>query len=162
PDFSASEGCTAAILTVNRSGDTSGPTIVNFVSSDGSSTQRTDYGIASGTINFAPGETSKTFKLLLTDDAYAESNESVNVALSDISGGSIGSPGSVSVTIGDNDIGNPPQLNPIDDAATFVCQHYHDFLTREPDGGGATFWTNQIAQCNGDPVCNRNKRIDVS
>ena len=56
----------------------------------------------------------------------------------------------------------PSNIQPLDDAATFVSQHYHDFLSREPDPSGFGFWTGQITQCGNDQTCLRNKRIDVS
>jgi hypothetical protein len=42
----------------------------------------------------------------------------------------------------------PPPTNPIDDARTFVRQHYLDFLNREPDTAGWDFWTDNITLCN--------------
>ncbi|MCU1268601.1 MAG: hypothetical protein JWM21_4919 [Acidobacteria bacterium] len=44
----------------------------------------------------------------------------------------------------------------------FVRQHYHDFLSREPDQVGWDYWTSQITQCGSDQNCIRAKRIDVS
>jgi Calx-beta domain/Carboxypeptidase regulatory-like domain len=55
-----------------------------------------------------------------------------------------------------------PTLNPLDSDTFFVRQHYIDFLGREPDAGGLTFWTDQIAQCGANSSCLRSKRIDVS
>ncbi|MDX6613340.1 MAG: hypothetical protein QOD75_2526 [Blastocatellia bacterium] len=45
--------------------------------------------------------------------------------------------------------------NPIDDAQAFVIQQYRDFLNREPDPGGLTYWTDQIAgsSVNGPAPC---------
>jgi uncharacterized delta-60 repeat protein len=52
--------------------------------------------------------------------------------------------------------------NPIDCADLFVRQHYLDFLNREPDAAGLTYWTDQIDSCGGDPQCIEIKRINVS
>src|SRR5262249_23595653 len=52
--------------------------------------------------------------------------------------------------------------NPIDDPQFFVRQHYRDFLNREPDTPGLTFWTNEINVCGADVQCIEVKRIDVS
>jgi hypothetical protein len=52
--------------------------------------------------------------------------------------------------------------NAIDTAEYFVRQHYRDFLGREPDRGGLTYWSEQINQCHGDVDCIRTRRIDVS
>jgi hypothetical protein len=58
-------------------------------------------------------------------------------------------------------IGAPP-LNPIDDARTFVRQHYLDFLGREADPSGLAFWTNEIESCGAEAQCREVKRINVS
>jgi len=52
--------------------------------------------------------------------------------------------------------------NPIDDAQTFVAQNYRDFLNREPDSNGLTFWTTQINSCGADQTCIEAKRTSVS
>jgi len=43
-----------------------------------------------------------------------------------------------------------------------VRQHYLDFLDRQPDLGGLSYWTNEITRCGNDPICVRNRRNDVS
>lgn len=161
-NYNATEGCVSAIIVVTRSGDTSGTATVDFLSSDGSALQRSDYTIASGTLSFAAGQTSRTFRVLATEDAYVEESETLNVTLSNATGGTLGTQSTATVTIADNDTAHPPTTQPIDDTATFVCQHYHDFLSREPDAGGFDFWKNQITQCGSDEACIRNKRLDVS
>jgi uncharacterized delta-60 repeat protein len=52
--------------------------------------------------------------------------------------------------------------NPIDCANFFVRQHYLDFLNREPDDAGLTFWTNEITFCGTDAQCVEAKRVNVS
>ncbi len=52
--------------------------------------------------------------------------------------------------------------NPIDEVPFFVRQHYLDFLNREPDAAGQTFWQNEITLCGPNPACIENKRINVS
>jgi len=57
----------------------------------------------------------------------------------------------------------PEPPNPIDDDPQFfVRQHYRDFLNREPDTAGLTFWTNEINVCGADVQCAEVKRINVS
>ena len=53
-------------------------------------------------------------------------------------------------------------LNPLDSTGYFVRQQYLDFLGREPDQNGFTFWNNQINSCGADRECMESKRIDVS
>jgi hypothetical protein len=53
--------------------------------------------------------------------------------------------------------------NPIDDPHFFVRQHYLDFLNREPESGGLTYWTYQLINpCNGLSTCIYSIRHRVS
>jgi hypothetical protein len=53
--------------------------------------------------------------------------------------------------------------NPIDDPAFFVRQHYVDFLSREPESGGLTYWTDGlITPCNGQSSCMNDMRHRTS
>ena len=52
--------------------------------------------------------------------------------------------------------------NPVDYAQFMVRQHYVDFLGREPDDAGRTFWTKQITDCGNDAACVDLMRVDVS
>ena len=60
------------------------------------------------------------------------------------------------------DSGSGSTINPIDDPQFFVRQQYLDFLSREPDGGGLAYWTNEITQCGKDTACIHRRRIGVS
>jgi len=161
--YQVSEGAGAATISVTRFGRATDAVSVDYQTTDGSARQARDYTIAAGTLQFAPGETSKTFDVLITDDAYIESAETVNLSLSNAggNGASLGSPITARLTIIDNDTILPP-FNPIDDAQMFVKQHYADFLSRAADPGGLNYWTSQITQCGNDAACIRGKRIDVS
>jgi uncharacterized protein (TIGR03118 family) len=154
-------------VTVTRSGDASNAATVNYNTFDesqaGHASQKSDYEIALGKVSFAPGETSKTFDVLVVNDNFVEGDEVINLALSNPigSGVGLGTPNTAEITIADNDA-VPPTANPIDDAQFFVRQQYLDFLNREPDASGATFWTGQITACGSDPACIAVKRINVS
>jgi hypothetical protein len=52
--------------------------------------------------------------------------------------------------------------SPIEDPEYFVRQHYLDFLGREPDGSGFTFWSNQISSCGSNHDCVERRTINVS
>jgi hypothetical protein len=58
----------------------------------------------------------------------------------------------------------PASMNPLDDAAFFVRQQYVDFLGREPDAEGLTFWYDDIVtNCPFFPSpCADVKRVNVS
>src|SRR5205823_12003347 len=76
-------------------------------------------------------------------------------------GAALGTPRTATLNIIDNDAPNST-TNPIDNAALFVCQHYHDFLNRQADQSGLAFWTNEITSCGTNQTCIELKRINVS
>jgi hypothetical protein len=146
--ISASEASGSFEVTVVRSGDTSAAADVDFATLDGRAQGRSDYTPAYGTLRFAPGETSKTFRVLITDDTTSEGDETFNVILRvHMPGPALAAPSVAELTIIDND---PVTLiaNPIDKREFFVRQHYLDFLNREPDTEGFQFWVDRIlASC---------------
>ncbi|MBV9927727.1 MAG: hypothetical protein JOZ96_22095 [Acidobacteria bacterium] len=160
PGLSPSEG-TAAEVTVTRSGDTSTPASVQYATSNDTATDSSDYTTALGTLNFAPGETTKTFRVLITDDVRPEGDERVTLSLNYPTGGAgLGLRHISTLVILDNDAGTQP--NPIDQTDFFVQQHYADFLSRQPDTDGFNFWKNEIDQCGADAQCREVKRVNVS
>jgi len=175
-DFSSNETQTSessgsVSVTVRRTGSTSGTSTVDYATSDqqfhpncanlgGQASSRCDYIETSGTLTFAPGETSKDIVVFIVNDSYMEDSEFFTLRLSNVTGGTIGINTSSRVTITDNDPANGP--NAIDNANFFVRQHYIDFLNREPDTAGFNFWTNQINSCGADAQCIELKRINVS
>ncbi|HMF57063.1 MAG TPA: Calx-beta domain-containing protein, partial [Pyrinomonadaceae bacterium] len=160
--YQVAENGGAKLVTVTRTGDTSNAATVAYATVDGTASELSDYAKASGTLHFAPGDTIKTFSILITDDAYVEGNETVNLILRNQTGATaLGSPMMAQLTISDNDTAQS-QANPIDDAGFFVRQHYADFLNRLPDEGGLDYWTNRIMQCGSDASCINAARRDVS
>jgi hypothetical protein len=55
-----------------------------------------------------------------------------------------------------------PAATRLDDGCFFVSQHYRDFLSREPDGAGLAFWTDELASCGADSACAEVKHVNVS
>lgn len=108
-DFAISEGSGHIDISVTRAGDVSGPATVNFNTFDesqaGHASQKSDYEIALGKLTFNPGETSKTFRILLVDDSFAEGDEVIDLALSNPTGAGVGlsTPNSAEVRIIDDD-----------------------------------------------------------
>jgi hypothetical protein len=158
-NYSVVEDCTTLTITVNRIGDTSSPASVDYSTSDVTATERKDYITALGTLRFAPGETSKSFVVLINEDSFVEGNETFNVNLGNPSGVGLGT-AVATVTLIDDP--NEPAGNVIDDPTSYVCQHYHDFLNRQPDQAGLDFWVGNFTQCNGDPQCLEVRRVNVS
>jgi hypothetical protein len=160
--YSAREGAGGVPITVMRSGDTTGAVTVDYATSSGTASERTDFIPALGTLRFAPGETTKTFTVLIIDNFTSESDETIDLMLFNPTGGAVlSAPDAAVVTISDDD-GAPSSFNPVDDSRFFVRQHYYDFLGREPDQAGLDFWTNQIESCDADAQCREVKRINVS
>lgn len=149
--YTISEGGGSATITVTRTGDTSAAATVDYTTLDGTSSNRTDYNTAVGTISFAAGETSKTIPIFITDDTFVEGNETITVTLGNAANGTLASPSSATITITDNDV-SAPTLDAIDTDSFFVRQHYVDFLNREPDSSGLAFWTNQMTNCGASDV----------
>lgn len=147
-------------LILVRSGDVSGPASVDYSTVDDKAIQKHDYEFAAGTLNFAPGETSKTITLLINEDAHLEGNETFKVTLSNPAGATLGQISTTFVAIVD-DVPEFP-ASPLDDTQAFVYMHYHDFLNREPDAAGLKFWVDEIESCGADAQCREGKRINVS
>jgi hypothetical protein len=160
--YSVNEGGAATTI-VSRSGDVSAPLTVSFTTNDGTAKQNRDYILASGALTFGSGESTKSFTILTIDNLYVDGDRTVNIMLTNPTGGILSTPSSAVLTITDNDSA-PPTTNPLDnaDARFFVRQHYYDFLNRLPDQGGLDYWVGQITQCGSDQSCIHNKRIDVS
>jgi len=132
---------------------------VNYATNDGAgltncnvfngiASPRCDYENTQGTMNFAAGETSKSFSVAIVDDSYAEGNETFTIGLNNPGGATLGAQSNATVTIIDNDATNGP--NPIDSTNFFVREQYIDFLGREPDPPGLAGWTSTINNCSGD------------
>ncbi len=169
PTFNVTENAGSLDVTVSRNGDTGGAAAVDYATSgpsgnctefSGTALQNCDYTIAAGTVHFAPGETSKSFTLLINDDLFVEGPESFSVSLSNAVGTTLGAQSTATITIHDNDTLQPAS-NPIDLPEFFVRQQYYDLLARLPDPGGLAFWTDQVQMCGGDPAC-RVRRVEVS
>jgi hypothetical protein len=108
--YSTSEAGGTVTLTVNRTGGSSGAVTADYALAGGTATGGAvcgvgiDYVNTGGTVSFADTETSKTFNVTICNDATFEPDETFNATLSNPTGGAtIGSPGSATVTILNDD-----------------------------------------------------------
>jgi hypothetical protein len=160
--YSINEDTVGVTINVIRSGSTAGTVTVDYAASDGTAIQRTDYEFAAGRLTFNPGETVKTFIVLVNEDNYVEGKETLTLTLSNATGGaSLGTPSAANLEIRDDDT-TTPTVNPMEDADAFVRMHYHDFLNRDPEPEGEAFWTNEINKCGNSASCRRDRRVAVS
>src|SRR5258708_11638143 len=114
--YAAPEQLGALTVTVTRSGDASSAASVDYATADGSAMQKGDYEYAAGTLNFGPGEVSKTFVVLLNQDSYSEGPEGFSLKLSNPAGATLDAQAVAQVMI-DDDL-TEAAVNPIDDAQT--------------------------------------------
>jgi subtilisin family serine protease len=170
--ITASEASGVAQFIVTRTGDISIPSNVDVrtiddtraircddtTSAPGVAFARCDYATTVQTITFASNETTKTVAVPLINDAHVEPDESVQLALSNPTGGAtLGSQSTTTLTITSDDAAGAP--NPItrqDQVGTdfFVRMQYLDFLSREPEPGQP--WSNVLNNCPaGDISCDR-------
>jgi hypothetical protein len=137
---SVMEGDGRATLTVTRTNNVSSVGSVEYRTNDGddfvnscadasvthSAYARCDFALTVGRLDFAAGESQKTFTIPIIDDAHDEGPENFSVSLWNANSGAF-----TFVTIEDDDAPGAP--NPIFNTPFFVRQHYLDFLSREPE-----------------------------
>jgi len=157
---SIGEGAGFVNITITRSGSSSGGASVDYATSNDTAKEGKDYVAAFGVVSFAAGEASKSFPILIIDNALVEGARNVNLTLSNPSGAALGTQSTASLTITDNDL--VPGPNPLDTPRSFVQYDYYDFLGRYPDTSGWDFWTNQITNCGSNAQCIEVQRINVS
>jgi CSLREA domain-containing protein len=161
-------------ITVQRTGDPGPAGSVDYETDDGSiptvavpcsvangkALDRCDYELAAGRLNFAAGETQKTFVVLINDDSYVEGAETTTLRLLNPVGGVLTQQSTATLQIIDD--ATESAGNVIDDDQNWVLQHYRDFLNREADTDGLKFWVNQITVCGTDQQCRAMARINTS
>ena len=84
----ASDATLDFVVTLSRGRYTA--TTVAYATSDGTATAGSDYTAKSGTLTFAPLETSKTVSVSVLDDAHDEGSENMTLTLSNPSGAKLG------------------------------------------------------------------------
>ena len=127
--YRVTEGGTATI-TVKRTGGAASGVTVNYAVTGGTATDGgVDYTLGgSGTLTFGAGETTKTFTVQTVDDAIVEGPETVQLALSNATGGAtLGTPNASVLTILDNDTLPPPSASLFIPAGQVVSGCFNPF-----------------------------------
>jgi hypothetical protein len=99
--YSGSEVSGTALVTVTL--DQAAPTMtsVHYATANGTASAGSDYTTTSGTLTFAPGQTSKTISIPILSDQAVDPGETFTVNLSAPAGVALGTPSSAQVTIAD-------------------------------------------------------------
>ncbi len=98
--YRVNEAATEAIISVTRSGNTSGSMAIDYATADGSAIAGVDYAATFGTLVFADGENNQSFSVPVFADGEVEGNETLMLTLS---GANLGSPSAAVLTITDGD-----------------------------------------------------------
>ena len=110
--YSVNEGTANASITVQRTDGLAGGVGVRFATGSGTATAGVDYTAVTVDLTFAAGETSKTVLIPIATDSLAESTETVNLTLSNVSGGAtLGTPATAVLSIGDKPDPNAVPIN---------------------------------------------------
>jgi sugar lactone lactonase YvrE len=97
--YEVDERAGKAVVTVNLSVPTTEPVTVHYATSDGSASAGSDYGAASGTLQFAPGTSSTRFSIAIDDDAQSEYRETIELTLTNPTNASLGPRDHATLTI---------------------------------------------------------------
>lgn len=105
PTYTVNQGSTA-IITVTRTNGFDGLVQINYATADGTATSPANYTAQSGTLTFAPGVTSKSFTVPTTAGTTTNTDRTVNLILSSVTGGGIISQTNAVLTIVNNTFAN--------------------------------------------------------
>ena len=108
--YTVNESSANRTIVVNRAGGSFGAITVDYTTSNGTAAAGQDYTTKSGTLTFLNGEVVKSFDIPINNDALDETDETVNLTLSNSSPGVFLTPNAAAVLIIlDND--NPPTIS---------------------------------------------------
>src|SRR5437762_3520802 len=145
--YSVAEDGGSATITVTRTGVANDVSTVQYATSNGSATAPADYTSRSGTLTLNPGETTKTFTIPIINDTLDENDETLNLTLSNPSGGTLGDTTTAVLTITDNDTAGTVQFSQASYSVTEGTASVTITVTRA--GGAASGVTVDYATSNG-------------
>ena len=100
--YTVAENAGVATITILRSGVTNSSVSVAFTTTNGTATNGLDYISTNAVFVFAPGVISRTFTVPIVNDSISESPETVNLRLSNPTGGAFLTISNAVLTIVDN------------------------------------------------------------
>lgn len=104
--FNVSEGAAFATIKVERLGGSFGSASVQYLANNGTAVDPDDYDSILDTLTFGAGETSKSFNVVINEDAIDEPTQTVNLSLLNPTGGAtLGVRKTATLRILDNDGG---------------------------------------------------------
>ncbi len=106
---SGSSTLSTAVFTVTLSKASTQAVTVHFTTADGTALAGSDYTAASGTLTFAPSETSKTISIAIVGDALPENDETFSVLLSTPTNATIADRTGIGTILNDDGTAPPPQ-----------------------------------------------------
>ena len=101
--YGAVEGERRIVVTVVRTGDVSQSAALRYATADGTASATSDYTAASGTLQFAGGESSKTITVVVAADDTPEESETLTLTLSSPLAAGLGETTVATLTILDDD-----------------------------------------------------------
>lgn len=108
PAYSVTEGGSVTLV-VERVNGSAGAAGVTYLAVPGTAVAGTDFQSASGTLSWAAGDASpRTFAVSTVDDTVVEGAETFQVMLTGVTGATLASPSSATVSIQDNDVASGP------------------------------------------------------
>jgi len=117
PTFSVNENGGQATIAVKRTGGSNGAVSVQYATTAGTATSGSDYDDAGGTLSWADGDTAdKTFTVVIKDDSLNELNKTINLNLSQPTGGAGLGGSSAVLTILDDDPKPTVSINDVSQA----------------------------------------------
>ena len=107
--LSVGEAGGSAVVSVSRTGGSSGVATVNYVTTGITATAGSDFTAQAGTLTWAAGDSAaKTITVPIINDTLIEGNETFSITLSAAVGATLGTPATVTVTIVDDDVPSVP------------------------------------------------------
>ncbi len=98
--YTVAQGAGSLVVTVDRTGGSSGAASVNYATSNGSAVAGTDYTAENGTLNWADGDASaQTFTVPVSNATPFSGNKSFDVTLSGATGATLASPSTATASI---------------------------------------------------------------